>query len=86
MKAALVRETPDGYVDLINDWTPKPLTFGEALVDMEYVGLCHTDLHVAGLILAIQMKWGNVMVSSVVLLVMKVLDVYQSLRKVRAII
>jgi len=48
MKAALVRETPDGYVDLIDDWTPKPLTFGEALVDMEYVGLCHTDLHVAG--------------------------------------
>lgn len=48
MKAAVVRETPNGYVDLIDDWTPRPLTFGEALVDMEYVGLCHTDLHVAG--------------------------------------
>lgn len=47
MKAAVVRENPDGYVDLIEDWEPKPLAFGEALVDIEYVGLCHTDLHVA---------------------------------------
>ncbi len=47
MKAAIVRETPDGYVDLVDNWEPKPLAFGEALVDMEYVGLCHTDLHVA---------------------------------------
>jgi len=48
MKAAVVRENPDGYVDLIDNWEPKALSFGEALVDMEYVGLCHTDLHVAG--------------------------------------
>ena len=25
MKAAVVRETPNGYVDLIDDWTPRPL-------------------------------------------------------------
>ncbi|MBU7454961.1 alcohol dehydrogenase AdhP [Leuconostoc fallax] len=48
MKAAVVRETPDGYVDLIDDWQPRQLSFGEALVDVEYCGLCHTDLHVAG--------------------------------------
>ena len=35
MKAAVVRETPNGYVDLIDDWTPRPLTFGEALVDVQ---------------------------------------------------
>lgn len=56
MKAAVVRETPNGYVDLIDDWTPRPLTFGEALVDVEYVGLCHTDLHVAGADFGNQMK------------------------------
>ncbi|MDR3190819.1 MAG: alcohol dehydrogenase AdhP [Lactobacillaceae bacterium] len=47
MKAALVRQTPDGLLDLVDDWTPKPLEFGEVLVDVEYCGLCHTDLHVA---------------------------------------
>ncbi|MDR0899840.1 MAG: alcohol dehydrogenase catalytic domain-containing protein, partial [Lactobacillaceae bacterium] len=47
MYAAVVREKNDGYVDLISDWTPKTLGFGEALVDVEYCGLCHTDLHVA---------------------------------------
>ncbi|WP_156469580.1 alcohol dehydrogenase catalytic domain-containing protein, partial [Weissella sp. DD23] len=47
MKAAVVRETPDGFVDLIDDWQPRALGFGEALVDVEYSGLCHTDLHVA---------------------------------------
>lgn len=48
MKAAVVRETPDGYVDLVDNWQPRTINFGEALVDVEYVGLCHTDLHVAG--------------------------------------
>lgn len=47
MKAAVVRENNDGYVDLIDDWEPRALSFGEALVDVEYVGICHTDLHVA---------------------------------------
>lgn len=47
MKAAVVRETPDGYVDLIDDWKPATLGFGDALVDVEYCGLCHTDLHCA---------------------------------------
>ena len=47
MKAAVVRENNDGYVDLIDDWEPRSLAFGEALVDVEYVGICHTDLHVA---------------------------------------
>ncbi|WP_373762482.1 alcohol dehydrogenase AdhP [Weissella soli] len=47
MKAAVVRETLDGFLDLIDNWSPKPLAFGEALVDVEYSGLCHTDLHVA---------------------------------------
>ena len=47
MKAAVVRENLDGFVDLIDDWEPRALGFGEALVDVEYSGLCHTDLHVA---------------------------------------
>ena len=44
MKAAVVRENLDGFVDLIDDWEPRALGFGEALVDVEYSGLCHTDL------------------------------------------
>lgn len=47
MKAAVVRNVNDGYVDLIDDWQPRALAFGDALVDIEYVGLCHTDLHCA---------------------------------------
>lgn len=47
MKAAVVRNVNDGYVDLIDDWQPRALAFGDALVDVEYVGLCHTDLHCA---------------------------------------
>ncbi|MFL1696042.1 alcohol dehydrogenase AdhP [Weissella kandleri] len=47
MKAAVVRENNDGHFDLIDDWEPRALGFGEALVDMEYVGLCHTDIHTA---------------------------------------
>ena len=38
MKAAVVRETPDGFVDLIDDWQPRALGFGEALVDVEALG------------------------------------------------
>jgi propanol-preferring alcohol dehydrogenase len=47
MKAAVVRDAVDGYVDIV-DKTLRPLEFGEALVDVEYCGLCHTDLHVTG--------------------------------------
>ncbi|MFT8813652.1 alcohol dehydrogenase AdhP [Oenococcus sp.] len=47
MKAALVREKNDGFVDLVDDWEPRKLAFGDALVDVEYCGLCHTDLHCA---------------------------------------
>ncbi len=46
MKAAVVRDPVDGYVD-IKDVTLRPIKQGEALVDVEYCGLCHTDLHVA---------------------------------------
>lgn len=46
MKAAVVRDSCDGYVD-IKDVTLRELRHGEALVKMEYCGLCHTDLHVA---------------------------------------
>lgn len=47
MKAAVVREVPNGFVDIIEDWQPRALQFGEALVDVEYCGLCHTDIHCA---------------------------------------
>lgn len=47
MKAAVVRENLDGFVDVLDDWKPRELQHGEALVDVEYCGLCHTDLHVA---------------------------------------
>ncbi|MCM0599583.1 alcohol dehydrogenase AdhP [Periweissella fabalis] len=47
MKAAVVREVPNGFVDIIDDWQPRALQFGEALVDVEYCGLCHTDIHCA---------------------------------------
>ncbi|CAH0416784.1 alcohol dehydrogenase AdhP [Periweissella fabaria] len=47
MKAAVVRQIPDGFVDIIEDWQPRALQFGEALVDVEYCGLCHTDIHCA---------------------------------------
>lgn len=47
MKAAVVRDSLDGYVD-IKDVTLRDIKANEALVDVEYCGLCHTDLHVAG--------------------------------------
>lgn len=47
MKAAVVRQVPNGFVDIVDNWQPRELTFGEALVDVEYCGLCHTDIHCA---------------------------------------
>ncbi|USS84798.1 alcohol dehydrogenase AdhP [Fructilactobacillus myrtifloralis] len=46
MKAAVVRPNSDGYVD-IKDVNLRPIADHEALVKIEYCGLCHTDLHVA---------------------------------------
>ncbi|GEK29056.1 alcohol dehydrogenase AdhP [Furfurilactobacillus siliginis] len=46
MKAAVIRDSVDGFVD-VKDVTLRDLKAGEALVDVEYCGLCHTDLHVA---------------------------------------
>jgi len=46
MKAAVVRQKPDGYADIVEK-TLRPIKPNEALLDMEYCGLCHTDLHVA---------------------------------------
>ena len=46
MKAAVINDPVDGYVT-VKDVTLRYLKPGEALVDMEYCGLCHTDLHVA---------------------------------------
>lgn len=47
MKAAVVSQVPNGFVDIIDNWQPRELSFGEALVDVEYCGLCHTDIHCA---------------------------------------
>lgn len=66
MKAAVIRENCDGFVD-VKDVTLRDLKPGEALVDMEYCGLCHTDLHVAA---------GDLARSLVRLLVTKVLAAY----------
>ncbi|CAM2853456.1 alcohol dehydrogenase AdhP [Fructilactobacillus fructivorans] len=46
VKAAVVRDNSDGYVD-VKDVKLRPIHEGEALVKVEYCGLCHTDLHVA---------------------------------------
>ena len=46
MKAVVVN--PEGTnVQLIENKELRPLESGEALVDIEYCGVCHTDLHVA---------------------------------------
>ena len=46
MKAVVVN--PEGTnVQLIENKELRPLETGEALVDIEYGGVCHTDLHVA---------------------------------------
>ncbi|ANZ59144.1 alcohol dehydrogenase AdhP [Fructilactobacillus lindneri] len=46
VKAAVVRPDSDGYVD-VKDVELRPIKDNEALVKVEYCGLCHTDLHVA---------------------------------------
>ncbi|AUJ26073.1 alcohol dehydrogenase AdhP [Virgibacillus dokdonensis] len=46
MKAAVVSSEKTKLVD-VKDVTLRPLETGEALVDIEYCGVCHTDLHVA---------------------------------------
>ena len=46
MKAAVVSATNPGKLELIEKELPK-LKPGQALVDVEYCGVCHTDLHVA---------------------------------------
>ncbi|MBM7688225.1 alcohol dehydrogenase AdhP [Enterococcus ureilyticus] len=46
MKAAVVTNENNGKVE-IKDVDIRPLEAGEALVDVEYCGVCHTDLHVA---------------------------------------
>lgn len=46
MKAAVVNDPVDGFVT-VKDVQLRDLKYGEALVKMEYCGLCHTDLHVA---------------------------------------
>ncbi|MEI5992750.1 alcohol dehydrogenase AdhP [Candidatus Enterococcus mansonii] len=46
MKAAVVSKENNGKVE-IKEVAIRPLEAGEALVDVEYCGVCHTDLHVA---------------------------------------
>ncbi|WP_430603856.1 alcohol dehydrogenase, propanol-preferring [Enterococcus sp. DIV0724b] len=46
MKAAVVTKENNGKVE-IKEVSLRPLEAGEALVDVEYCGVCHTDLHVA---------------------------------------
>lgn len=46
MKAAVVTKESNGKVE-IKELDLRPLEAGEALVDVEYCGVCHTDLHVA---------------------------------------
>ncbi|MBA2795708.1 alcohol dehydrogenase [Streptococcus porcinus] len=45
MKAVVVNQTSTG-VDVIDHEVPK-VGYGQALVKVEYCGVCHTDLHVA---------------------------------------
>ena len=46
MKAAVVTQNSDGNVEIV-EREIRPLEHGEALVEVEYCGVCHTDLHVA---------------------------------------
>lgn len=46
MKAAVVTQACDGNVEIIEKEI-RPLQTNEALVEVEYCGVCHTDLHVA---------------------------------------
>lgn len=45
MKAVVVNNESNG-IEVV-ERTLRPITSGEALVDVEYCGVCHTDLHVA---------------------------------------
>ena len=45
MKAVVVN--PEGNYVEVKEQTIRPIEAGEALVDVEYCGVCHTDLHVA---------------------------------------
>lgn len=45
MKAVVVNPESTGVV--VVDKELRPLEAGEALVQIEYCGVCHTDLHVA---------------------------------------
>lgn len=46
MKAAVVRQNPDGYAEIIEKEL-RSIKANEAKLEMEYCGVCHTDLHVA---------------------------------------
>lgn len=46
MRAAVVNPKIDGFVEVIEK-DIRPLESNEALVEVEYCGVCHTDLHVA---------------------------------------
>ena len=46
MKAVVVNPESTG-VEIIQNKELRPLETGEALVEIEYCGVCHTDLHVA---------------------------------------
>jgi propanol-preferring alcohol dehydrogenase len=46
MKAAVVKNNSDGYVEIVEKEL-RAIKPNEALVDIEYCGVCHTDLHVA---------------------------------------
>ena len=46
MKAVVVNKNSKANIEVIEKEL-RPLHSGEALVDVEYCGVCHTDLHVA---------------------------------------
>lgn len=46
MKAVVVNPNAQSNIEVIEKEL-RPLKSGEALVDVEYCGVCHTDLHVA---------------------------------------
>ena len=46
MKAVVVNPEGTG-VEIVANKDMRPLETGEALVQIEYCGVCHTDLHVA---------------------------------------
>ena len=46
MRAAVVNPNIEGFVEVVEK-DIRPLAHNEALVEVEYCGVCHTDLHVA---------------------------------------